>query len=215
MISDKLHDNCITNCFILSEGEIRIPATSAVKAKCVVNNIFAATNSFRRDLMALLTGMLQLQLSNLGAHSRNQKTTCCKERKKGLHGNTLTYYGMIETQNRGILHIHIIIWTIVLPLLLQKASHIKEICNAASDLLNSQFKCFLNLHKHLEYMILKYLRTKNYSIGIDNNFNPPAMCYLTSHENACALCTHVTKNKIFIRIILLVIRDQKVCVVAE
>ena len=67
-MSDKLHNDHITNCSILSEGEIRIPATITVKAKCVVNNPFAATNGFRRDLIALLTAMLQLQPSNLGVY---------------------------------------------------------------------------------------------------------------------------------------------------
>ena len=81
-MSDKLYDDCITNCPILSEGEIRTPATSAIKAKRVVNNLFAATNGFRRDLMPLLTAMLQLQPSNLGVYSRNLKTTHHKERKK-------------------------------------------------------------------------------------------------------------------------------------
>ena len=81
-MSDKLHDDCITNYPILSKGEIRIPATSTVKAKCVVNNLFSATNRFRRDLMAWLTVMLQFQPSNLWAYSRNLKSTCCKERKK-------------------------------------------------------------------------------------------------------------------------------------
>ena len=79
---DKLHHDCIANCSILSKGEIRIPATSAIKAKHIVNNLFVATNGFRRDLMALLTVMLQLQPSNLGVCSRNLKTTHCKERKK-------------------------------------------------------------------------------------------------------------------------------------
>ena len=81
-MSDKLCDNFITNCPILSEGEIRMPATSTVEAKCIVNSPFDATNRFRRDLMAWLTVMLQFQPSNLWAYSRNLKSTCCKERKK-------------------------------------------------------------------------------------------------------------------------------------
>ena len=162
-----------------------------------MNNPFAATNGFRRDSTALLAVMLQLQPSNLGVCSRNPKTTCCKERKKGLCGNALACCGMIETQNRGALHIHMLTWTAVLPLLLQKVSHIKETCTAISDLLNTQFKCFLEPHEHLEDMTLKHLQTKNHTASNDKNINPPATGYPTSCENSCKLRTHVIeKNSI-------------------
>ena len=121
-----MHSDCITNYPILSEGEIRMSATSNIKAKRIANNLFATSNGFRKDLMASLAVMLQLQPSNLGVCSRNLKTLHCKERKKGLHDSTLTHCSVIETQNRGTLHIQMLIWTGVLPLLLQKYNTLKK-----------------------------------------------------------------------------------------
>ena len=102
---------------------------------------------------------------------------------------------MFENQNRGTLHIHKLIWTAVLPSLLQKVSHIKEACNAISDPLSIKFKYVLDPYEHLEHMVLKHLQTRNFIISNDRSINPPTMCYLTLHENACKLCTYATKKQ--------------------
>ena len=49
-----------------------------------------------------------------------------QRKKKGLHSKTLPCCGVIETQNKGMLHIHILVWTLVFPLLLPKALHIEK-----------------------------------------------------------------------------------------
>ena len=48
----------------------------------VASNLFATTNRFRRDLMALLIVVLQLELSNLGEYSWNLKKSTLQTKKK-------------------------------------------------------------------------------------------------------------------------------------
>ena len=87
-MSNKLLDDCIANCLILSKGEIKTLVTSTIETKCATNYQFAATNGFIRDLIASLAVMLQLQPSNLEACSRHLKIVCYKERKRVVQQHT-------------------------------------------------------------------------------------------------------------------------------
>lgn len=52
-------------------------------------------------------------------------------------GKTVAYYGTIETQARGSLHAHIVLWTAITPSVLQSVAHQKEIAQHVSRVIDS------------------------------------------------------------------------------
>ncbi len=52
--------------------------------------------------------------------SKEVKTKFFHDRKKGIFGYITAFFGMIETQARGALHFHVIIWGGISPKLLEK-----------------------------------------------------------------------------------------------
>ena len=49
-------------------------------------------------------------------------------RHKGIFGNVLACFGMVQTQQRGALKYHVLLWGGINPKLLEKNCHIESLC---------------------------------------------------------------------------------------
>ena len=78
--------------------------------------------------------------------------------KKGVFGYVTAYFGATETQDRGALHFHLLIWGGISPTLLEDAAGFKQICRKIEHALDSQYVASLPRNKHLAYMLLNKMK---------------------------------------------------------
>jgi hypothetical protein len=69
---------------------------------------------------------------------------------KGIFGTAKAYFGVIETQGRGSLHIHIAVWSSIPASFLQKVSHIDELAQAIAKVWNSICAAQIPTDVHLD-----------------------------------------------------------------
>ena len=146
----------------VGEGHMRIPTDYETKYSKANNNPFAVVEEYRRlveNVLGILVG-----IKNVNSYSR---TTYYGDRKsKGVFGNILAMHGVHETQVRGALHFHVILWGGITPKLLEGAAECQEVCDKVSKVLDTMYTAQLPRGLLLRYIIQQEMR-KYSAPGID------------------------------------------------
>ncbi len=87
---------------------------------------------------------------------QSQKSNC--PHHKGVFGHVTAAFGGIETQARGALHFHLLIWGSIPPKVLQQAAFIPEACKKVSAALDHIFTAALPPEKHIKDMMLRAMK---------------------------------------------------------
>ena len=74
---------------------------------------------------------------------------------KGVYGSVTAYFGCVETQARGALHFHVVIFGGLSPALLEEAKGFGDICQVISKALDTMYTAELPRGKYVEYALLK------------------------------------------------------------
>ncbi len=77
---------------------------------------------------------------------------------KGVFGHVTAYFGCIETQARGALHFHVILWGGITPKLLEEASSFPDICEHISKALDTMYTAEAPSEKLAEGFIIRRMK---------------------------------------------------------
>jgi hypothetical protein len=115
-------------------GRIIIPEHSpAARATLGIQNPMA----YLQESEAMVNDVLSILLilppesyfgATVGTSMRKSRHFQTKRRRKGIFGQSLAYYRVMEDHQKGTLHYHLIIYGGVPPYILQQFSTIPEIC---------------------------------------------------------------------------------------
>ena len=136
---------------LLGENNIKIPLGYRERARRASNNPVAMALEYERlifDTLEILFGAPPDAFHSTSGRKTN-KTTYRKsnrfefsfspsiKRSKGRFGHIYAYYGMHETQHRGTLHYHVIVYGGLSPELLDAAAGIPPLCDAVTTALDA------------------------------------------------------------------------------
>ena len=69
-----------------------------------------------------------------------------------------SFFGCIETQARGALHFHIILWGGLEPKLLQTAAYIPELCLQVEKALDETYKAEIPRDMHVKDIMIRKMK---------------------------------------------------------
>jgi hypothetical protein len=84
---------------------------------------------------------------------------------KSIFGLIYGYYSVIETQGRGSLHCHMIIWGGLSPSMIQNGCLDDKCKQTFIDILNQSFQCYLPGNIHLETLIQQQMRKNKIDVS--------------------------------------------------
>ena len=169
---------------IIGEGFVQIPTSYKHRVKAVINNPHSSSKEYKR-LIEQVFGILV----NIPVSYKHRKSQDYRQRGPGIFGEILAFYGVTETQKRGALHLHAILYGSISPYLLQRASHIDELCKEISEVLDDIYQAELSAEDHAHNMLLKGLRTCKLSVTQSDSVCPPAFLQHTDDESVNDIAT--------------------------
>ena len=147
------------------EGNVQIPKSYSDRVKAAVGNPVAVACEFRallENVVQVLVGCpLDFQPGTNGKQVRTwhfKSSSSNSPHHKGIFGHVTAVFGCVETQDRGALHFHIIIWGGLSPDLLSEAAAFPEVCNMISTVIDSMFTAELPAHVHVRDMCLQHMK---------------------------------------------------------
>ena len=148
-------------------GTVRIPLDYTSRMKYAVENPVAVAREFQslmEDVIQILIGCpLDYQEGN---DSKRVRTWYFKSKdpknpyRKGVYGHINAFYGCVETQGRGALHFHMILYGGISPKLLENAVGFEDICDCISSVLDQMHDAMLPRSKLIAEGLRKQMLTK-------------------------------------------------------
>jgi hypothetical protein len=111
--------------------EIRL-LTSEQRAKITSRNPVAAAVFFEKIIEVTLKELLGIK-----GFRNKKKMLSSMETGIGIIGKVFAFFGGKETQGRGTLHIHLLIWAALAPFLLQKCASDSDLINGIREVIES------------------------------------------------------------------------------
>ena len=157
-VDDSYIETLRDNGTLLGSGNIPIPASHAARVRATCENPVASVLEYRSLVHNILTVLLKVDVQ----HSRRADTNSTKKTRyyrgpdsKGIFGHLLSYYGVHETQLRGALHIHLLLFGSIDTEVLEYISSFKDICAEAAKVLESMYCAELPREIHVRDIIRK------------------------------------------------------------
>jgi len=123
------------------------------------------------NIMSELTGCkLDFRHTSNGSTKR---TTHFKARGKGIFGHVTGFFGMTETQARGALHFHVLIFGGLTPKLLEQSAGCKELSDPVANALDSMFTAELPRGHHVRDLLVKEMKKQKRTGRVQNSCKPP------------------------------------------
>jgi hypothetical protein len=140
----------------LGSGEIPIPTDYNSKHHRSTANPVAVVVEYQR----LIENVMQI-LVGLQDEASCKKTAYYKEGGgKGVFGNILAMHGVHETQQRGALHFHVVLWGGLTPKLLESADQCSSLCGVIGNVLDTMYRANLPRGLHVKEIIKKTMRSR-------------------------------------------------------
>ena len=128
------------------DGTVQLPLSYTKRVQAATENLVAVALEFR----AIVENVLQILIGcpldfQPGTNSKQVRTWSFMSKAsnsphhKGVFGHTRAFFGCVETQARGALHFHAIIWGGIKPKLLEHATSIPAVCQAVQRALDKMF----------------------------------------------------------------------------
>ena len=144
---------------------INFPMNYTARHQASLSNPVAVALEFQ----ALTENVIQILIGcpldfQAGTNSGQKKTTYFRSsdlnnaHHKGIFGYTTALSGCIETQARGALHIHIIVYGGLKPKLLEDCVGFKPLCEVVSSVLDSMYTASMPLSAHIENFLLTKMK---------------------------------------------------------
>jgi len=172
-VTRDFYDSLRKGSTMLGQNDIHIPLGYRDRARRASNNPVAMALEYERLIFNVLEILFGAAPNSFPTHSgrKNNKTTYNKpskfefanppsnKRAKGIFGHVHAYYGMHETQHRGSLHYHVIVYGGLSPELLDAAGGIPSLCATVTAALDKLYKAELPPSVHLVRHIRNYTAT--------------------------------------------------------
>lgn len=126
-----------------------IDISPAGLARRTANNPVAAAQTFIMTRDALIYGLLQAPRED----GEVRKSVPIGGRPKGVLGVVRTYYGAVEVQGRGSLHLHLVLWTGIPPNFASASAGTEVLEQAVADMLNRTVKAELMIDEHVKSIL--------------------------------------------------------------
>lgn len=127
-------------------GEMK--TTPAALRTLFASNPVAAAESFRLIVQALFTHVLGMPPSQI-----SRKTVSLPERQHGISGTITGAFGCVETQDRGLLHMHFVTFGSLTPTVLQQAGGIPFMLPSIAKLLERKQSSSLSSLTHVRPLL--------------------------------------------------------------
>jgi len=153
------------NSTYVGDGNVQMPLSCSKRVQASVDNPVAVALEFR----AIVENMLQILIGcpldfQLGTNSNQVRTWYFRSnddkcpRHKGIFGHVNAYFGCVETQARGALHFHVIIWGGITPKLLEQAVRFSSVCKTIEKALDSMYCAEIPSHQHMKHLLRNKMR---------------------------------------------------------
>ncbi|MGL5934880.1 MAG: hypothetical protein ACRCZI_04580, partial [Cetobacterium sp.] len=165
-VDDDFFEKLIEGCKVPStEGSIRVPLSYTDRKKASVENPVAVAFRFRAMMENILTILIGCPLDfQPGTNSKKVTTWFFKSKAsncphhKGIFGCVRSVFGCVETQTRGALHFHVLIWGGLEPKLLHDAAYIPQLCIEVEKALDTIYKAEIPLSMHVKDFIVRKMK---------------------------------------------------------
>jgi hypothetical protein len=139
-------------------GNISVPLDYSARLKAASGNPAAVALEFQALIENILTVLIGCKPTFQGSNDSKQvRSWYFKDTKKGIFGYVTAFFGMVETQQRGAMHFHVIIWGGICPKLLEKTSDVgnsfQQVCDEVQRALDTMYSVSIPRHAHVaDYM---------------------------------------------------------------
>jgi Helitron helicase-like domain at N-terminus len=127
------------------------------RKKASVENPVAVAFKFRAMMENILTILFGCPVEfQPGTNSKKVTTWFFKAtasncpHDKGIFGQVRSFFGCIETQARGALHFHVLLWCGLEPKLLHNAAYIPQLCVEVEKALDAIYQAEIPLNMHVK-----------------------------------------------------------------
>jgi hypothetical protein len=164
-VTESFYDH-LRNCSVsMQEDDIKIPLSYTRRFEAATDNPVAVAEEYQAMLANVVSHLIGIPLDfSPGDKSHTRRTWYFKSKedgcpcKKGVFGHVTAYFGATETQDRGALHFHLLIWGGITPTLLEDAAGFKSICHEIKKALDSQYVSSLPRSRHMAYMVTNRMK---------------------------------------------------------
>ena len=162
-------DKLLQEATVVGEGNIPIPLGYSARAQAAMDNPIAHVTMYKKlvhDVLEVLIGITpeHFQMGISSATTSDRRTKYYRQRKKGIFGRPLAYYGVNEDHAKGTLHNHIAMWGGLNPHLLQRYGGFQKVCDVIACTLDSMYATTLPhdlLIQKIVVDVLKDAKCKN------------------------------------------------------
>ena len=165
IVDDSFFEELQKNATYVGDGNVRIPLNYTARWKAATENPVAVAVEFR----AMIENVLQILIGcpldfQPGTRSSQKRTWFFKSKAnncphhKGIFGHVPAFFGCVETQARGSLHFHILLWGGITPKLLEKAASFPEICSVIQKTLDSMYSAEIPKTEHVKDILIQKMK---------------------------------------------------------
>jgi hypothetical protein len=159
---------------------IDIPLSYQYRKDAIMQNPVVVAREFQTLMENVLQILLGCPLNfspttnsrrNYTWHFQSKDPLC--PYKKGVFGKLVGYFGCIETQGRGALHFHVVLFGGVTPKLLEESRGFEELCKSISKVLDNMYQSEIPRGKYLEWLIVRKMKaSQNITLPPSNKCYP-------------------------------------------
>ena len=153
----------------VSQGNVKIPTDYTRRFKAASGNPVAVALEFRAMMENVVQILIGCPLNfQPGTNSGQKRTWYFKSKaknsphQKGIFGHVIAYFGCVETQARGALHFHIVIWGGITPHLLEKAASFPDICASIEKALDSMLIAHIPRSVHVKDILAQKMKETSF-----------------------------------------------------
>ena len=146
--------------------EIKVPTNYSARVKAATSNPVAVALEFQSLMENIMTILIGCKPSmTMHNNSKNVKTWYFQlpskkgTHRKGVFGHITAFYGQIETQQRGALHFHVIIYGGLCPKLLESCASFTELCEEVQKALDTMYIAEIPRCLHVQHELLQTMKS--------------------------------------------------------
>ncbi len=144
------------------------------RSRALMNNPIACVSEFISLMNNVFSILFGIQLEGMTLEgTKKVRTKIYTQERKGLFGNVLAAYGVVEAQKRNTLHYHFLLYGGLPPYLLQKGAQFQQIRDTLSTVLEQLFHSEFPRYLHVQHCLYEYMKDKfcfNNNVGLESDF---------------------------------------------
>ncbi|CAB9516444.1 helicase PIF1 [Seminavis robusta] len=165
VVDEDFFESLQKNGTLRTNGNVDVPLNYSSRMKKATDNPVAVALEFRTLLENVMSILIGCPLNfEPGTRSGQRRTWYFKSEAancpyhRGIFGHVVAFFGTVETQSRGALHFHVILWGSISPKLLEKSAGLPDICKQIQLALDSMYTAELPRHIHAKDIIVRAMK---------------------------------------------------------